>query len=80
MSTSSNNDHQQQPEKITPSLCPLCNQSNHCANVSACGSSQPCWCSEQTIAFPQTLLNKVPSDAKNKACICKACALKHNVS
>jgi len=80
MSTASNNNPQHEPEKVTPSLCPLCNQNNHCANISSCGSNQHCWCREKEIVFSETLLNKVPSDAKNKACICQACALKHNES
>ncbi|MBL4898958.1 MAG: cysteine-rich CWC family protein [Colwellia sp.] len=65
---------------MDPNICPLCNQSNHCGNISPCDSNQGCWCSEQVIEFPETLLKQIPSNAKNKACICKACTLSHNVS
>ncbi|MBL4822793.1 MAG: cysteine-rich CWC family protein [Colwellia sp.] len=56
-------------------MCPLCNKSNNCGNNSSCGSTLDCWCSEPTIQFPETLLKKIPSNAKNKACLCKSCAL-----
>jgi hypothetical protein len=72
--------HPQDVDKIDPSLCPLCNESNHCGNVSPCNSSQDCWCVDKTIQFSEALLNTLPSPAKNKACICKACALKHTRS
>lgn len=67
-------------DTIDPSLCPLCNKNNHCGNLSACNSSQGCWCSDKTIQFCETLLNTIPASAKNKACICKTCALKQTKS
>ncbi|WP_114325798.1 cysteine-rich CWC family protein [Candidatus Colwellia aromaticivorans] len=76
--TNSCSNQQIDSDNINPSLCPLCNQKNNCGNVSACDSSQGCWCSDQAIQFPESLLDKIPSTAKNKACICKACALIHN--
>ncbi|PHR81083.1 MAG: hypothetical protein COA59_16475 [Colwellia sp.] len=65
-------------DKISPTLCPLCNKSNNCGNDSSCDSSLDCWCSDQSIQFSETLLTKIPRTAKNKVCICKACALLHN--
>jgi hypothetical protein len=32
----------------------------------------PCWC--MNVDFTAELLAKVPGDAKNRACICAACA------
>ena len=58
-----------------PDLCPLCGQPNQCAMEieRATGVRQPpCWCME--VDFTAELLAKVPQDAKNRACICAACA------
>jgi len=63
------------PETIDPNLCPLCNKDNQCGNISACDSKLSCWCHSPEINFPEKLLNQIPDCPKNKACICKACAL-----
>lgn len=76
--TSSDSHQLHDSDIVNPNLCPLCNKSNNCGNLSACASSKGCWCGDQAIQFPETLLKKIPSTAKNKACICKACALIHN--
>lgn len=68
------------PENISPNLCPLCHQDNRCGNLSVCDSSTSCWCRSPEIKFSEKLLNKIPNDAKKKACICKACTLAHNLS
>nr|WP_295769485.1 cysteine-rich CWC family protein [Rhodoferax sp.] len=70
------------PETSTPaaraidtSLCPLCGQSNQCANETerATGISQePCWCT--TADFTPELLARVPAQARRLACICARCA------
>jgi hypothetical protein len=62
-------------EYISPENCPLCNKVNQCSNLS--NSNKPCWCTNEGITFPVSLLNQVLELAKNKACICKSCALKH---
>jgi hypothetical protein len=64
-------------DNVNPNLCPLCHKNNHCGNVATSDSSQGCWCSDPAIQFPETLLTKVPDSSQGKACICKACALKH---
>lgn len=69
--------HINSSDSITPNLCPLCNKSNDCGNINTCTSSQSCWCNDPAIVFSKTLLDKIPEDTKGKACICKACALKH---
>jgi hypothetical protein len=63
------------PETFAHNLCPLCNKDNCCGNISACGSKTSCWCRSPEINFPAKLLNQIPNAVKNKACICKACAL-----
>ena len=60
---------------IDTSLCPLCGQSNQCANETerATGIAQgPCWCT--TAVFTPELLARVPAEARRLACICARCA------
>lgn len=64
-------------KKQTPESCPLCGDVNHCGNLSSSNPSELCWCLKGDVAFPQSLLGKVADADKNKACICKSCALKH---
>jgi len=66
------------PENTSPDLCPICHKDNRCGNLSDCGSSTNCWCRSPEIKFSDKLLNQIPNDEKNKACICKACALSNN--
>ena len=57
------------------SKCPLCGKPNQCAMEIARESgvdAGPCWC--VNVDFSADLLAKLPADAQNKACICKACA------
>lgn len=64
---------------VDPLICPLCQKSNACVNVSSEGNAETCWCNDPEIKFPQKLLEQVPTDAKGLACICRACAMKYNV-
>jgi len=55
--------------EVDPSKCPLCGEPN------ACGLSQgkkECWCFGALIE--SATLDRVPSQAKNLACICERCA------
>ncbi len=54
-------------DEVDPCRCPLCGGAN------ACGveSTRPCWCAGE--CFPAGLLARVPAQARNRACICKAC-------
>lgn len=58
-------------EKIDDKICPLCGKPNNCRV-----DSGDCWCME--VSVPKELLEKVPEDKKNKACICKSCIDKYN--
>ncbi|WP_113955566.1 cysteine-rich CWC family protein [Arenicella xantha] len=62
---------------VSAKTCPLCGNENYCGNLVSGSDGGGCWCTSSDIAFPDSLLNQVPNDAKNKACICKSCALKH---
>lgn len=63
------------PPPVDPAVCPLCGQPNRCANevARATGVPQPpCWCTQ--VDFSAGLLERVPAAAKDRACICTACA------
>jgi hypothetical protein len=63
------------PDPIIPALCPLCGQANRCATEAErrTGEKQPpCWCTQ--VDFSAALLDRVPADARARACICRACA------
>lgn len=62
---------------LDPLVCPLCGKGNACANLADSGVTLSCWCSDPAIKFPETLLAKVATELKGKACICRTCALKH---
>ncbi|MCD8509703.1 MAG: cysteine-rich CWC family protein [Bacillus sp. (in: Bacteria)] len=52
--------------------CPLCGGDNRCDVLNAC------WCSKES--FPEGLLDLVPEELKNKACICKKCLQQYKES
>ncbi len=57
-----------------PDHCPLCGGDNRCAMEieRATGERQaPCWCVSQS--FSPALLDRIPAQARGKACICAAC-------
>ncbi|MEO7392767.1 MAG: cysteine-rich CWC family protein [Ramlibacter sp.] len=60
---------------VDASRCPLCGAANACAMEvqRATGTSQPpCWCLEAN--FSRELIERVPTAARDQACICAACA------
>ncbi len=60
---------------IDSTRCPLCQQDNLCAmEMAKATGKEPerCWCVD--MAFTPELLAKVPLAAKDKACVCQACA------
>jgi hypothetical protein len=59
---------------IDPSKCPICGDTNQCAQEIAKATGTPperCWCI--TATFSSEVLDRVPKEAKNKACICSKC-------
>lgn len=52
--------------------CPICGEDNDCGLLK--DPTQACWCTQKT--FPNELLQKVPENMKNKACICQRCVEK----
>jgi len=59
--------------EVDPAKCPLCGEPNACARV-LCHNQCECWCARQS--FPRELLDRVPAEAKDRACICAACLRK----
>ncbi|MFM9990603.1 MAG: cysteine-rich CWC family protein [Burkholderiaceae bacterium] len=65
-----------QDKVIDPSMCPICGEPNKCAQEIAKATRKPperCWC--MTATFSSEVLDRVPEEAKNKACICSKCAI-----
>ncbi|MDP8268867.1 MAG: cysteine-rich CWC family protein [Candidatus Tenebribacter davisii] len=54
-------------DPIVEKICPICGKDNNC--MVQC--EEPCWCLK--IEIPQELINLIPADKKNKACICLKC-------
>ena len=60
---------------LDATLCPLCGKANRCAMEleRASGEPQPpCWCTGVTFA-PEALA-RIPAQARDRACLCPACA------
>ena len=55
-----------------PSRCPLCGAPNQCAMEAGGATGSPCWCT--TVHFDAALLDRIPTPARGKACLCPACA------
>jgi len=54
--------------------CPICGEPNQCAQEIFQATGKPpetCWCMGAT--FSAELLDRVPEEAQNKACICEKC-------
>ena len=63
------------PATPAPEQCPLCGQANLCAMEAerVTGVKQdPCWCTQ--VDFNRAVLERIPTAARGKACICRACA------
>jgi hypothetical protein len=58
-----------QPD-VDPSLCPLCAGPNNCGLVDG---GKTCWCYSATIS--RTAIERVPSDRRGLACICRQCGV-----
>jgi hypothetical protein len=59
--------------------CPLCGQNNFCGNLLPNNNGEAWGCIDSSITFPDSLLSQVTEVDKNKVCICKTCALSHQL-
>ena len=63
-------------ETIDPQKCPLCGKPNACLMAACAQNPAACWCNSPEVAFLSDLLQRLPVQVKDKACICLACAQK----
>lgn len=54
------------------SRCPICGEANACAMADPATAGGPCWCTAATISGD--VLDRVPEEARRKACVCPRCA------
>jgi hypothetical protein len=54
---------------LDPRRCPLCQAPNACGMADG---GATCWCFATKI--PADVLESVPPDARDKVCVCEACA------
>ncbi|MEJ0035834.1 MAG: cysteine-rich CWC family protein [Gammaproteobacteria bacterium] len=52
-----------------PHRCPLCGEANLCAVASGVGN---CWCF--SLEIPDEVLERIPEEARQRACVCQPCA------
>jgi hypothetical protein len=55
---------------IEPGICPICGSGNACGLVAGAST---CWCF--TTPIPPAALARVPDAARDRSCICQACAM-----
>lgn len=58
-------------ETPNPTRCPLCGMPNGCA-MAAGGDGAECWC--MNVELGAEVLARIPDAARDKACVCAACA------
>jgi len=58
-------------EPHDPAACPLCGHDNHCQLCSLAAYKGQCWCA--SMKFPEGLLERVPPESRNRACVCRDC-------
>jgi cysteine-rich CWC protein len=54
---------------VDPHRCPLCGGTNDCAVAHGRGN---CWCFTRPI--PDAVLERIPEQARERACVCTSCA------
>jgi hypothetical protein len=59
------------PVDSDPARCPLCGGPNDCQHCTTAAYKGPCWC--ESAKIPDELLARVPLEARNRACLCRAC-------
>ena len=56
---------------FNPAACPLCGGANECQLCSPAAYKGQCWCAR--VEIPEELLERVPENLRNRACICQPC-------
>lgn len=66
------NDEAMNETTLDTSRCPICGTQNKCVMADGAEPGTPCWCTSLQIS--RETLDRVPEEARNKACICPNCA------
>lgn len=53
-------------------LCPACGALNHCSLADPRSATQACWC--YGVSIDPAVLQALPAELRNKACLCPRCA------
>jgi hypothetical protein len=59
---------------VDPRRCSLCGGPNDCGIAAGAGT---CWCF--TVEIPSDVRDRIPPDARDLACVCRACAERQQV-
>jgi hypothetical protein len=54
-----------------PAACPICGGDNSCHFAAPSGYKGDCWCAREEV--PAALLERMPEEARNVACVCRRC-------
>ncbi|MDN7142502.1 cysteine-rich CWC family protein [Pseudomonas sp. JQ170] len=55
-----------------PQHCPACGASNRCSLADPRTAATACWC--YGVSIDPKVLEALPAELRNKACLCPACA------
>jgi hypothetical protein len=56
---------------VDATRCPLCQQPNACQIAAG---QKTCWCF--SVTMDSSAIDRVPAEAKGRACLCRACGVK----
>ncbi|MDF9621103.1 cysteine-rich CWC family protein [Pseudomonas entomophila] len=55
-----------------PQRCPACGAANQCGLADPRSATQGCWCFN--VSIDPTILEALPAELRDKACLCPRCA------
>ena len=58
---------------VHPARCPLCGRENDCRQASSDAYKGLCWC--ERVTFPDELMQRLPEEARGRACVCRSCVM-----
>jgi hypothetical protein len=61
-----------EPAAIDPTRCSLCGCENDCQLCTSAPYKGHCWC--VSVKFSDEILQRIPPEARNRACLCRNCA------
>lgn len=60
------------PTPNDSAICPVCGYSNRCTLADPRTAAQSCWCF--SVSIDPVVLNALPLELRDKACLCPRCA------